>query len=1340
MNIKRESLIQSLEQFAVEGNGIIIGKPGVGKTHSIEELMKVFKDKGIPYLFLPIDQLGAGTDEDLRNLLFFEGDLISKLLEEIEKMQKTPGVILFDAFDASRNEEVRDRYVNLIARIIVELSGLWNVIVTVRTYDALKSEKLLKLFGGTSPDDQTLYHNKEVKCRHFMIPILSEDEVKQAVEQITGFDTVYKNASADFKDLLNIPFNLWLIEKILTDSTTIPDMSRVKSEVQLLGLFWKMRIQDKNDSDERESILNRLVKPMIAEHTLSSRKENVYKTEEKETWKKLLSDEIIIEISSSKQRVSFSHNILFDYAVSILVIDDDYDALKQFILDEPSRPVFLRPSLEYYFTRLWSDNPSIFWKIYRKLLLDGEPKLRPFTRLIPPLVIAREAGDVNEFKPFLVLFKTQKDAARKGMLHILQAQFALQLTKDSLWIQFLEMFSAHIHEQFAWDMIKLVSKILDRAQSSGNNDIEEICGRVGRSILSWVWQKRKKNKEWFDRLGAFWVIPLVARTFKTDVSASGKLIEELFNIAKEEDFPISYFHYISDHIEAILPYNLEIVSRIYQYVFGYEEVSQEKTVMGGSIIQLTSTRRQDFQMCQFVLSKQFPAFLKKSPLSAIKTAIHSLTDYIVRKYISGYLKAGVEFDSLLEKFNFRGKEAFFIPDNSAIWDGWHSPYEKSIKIADMVFNFFAELANSGKIHDLGDLLDVFRDEAKMAFFWKRLLKTGAEIPRIFAPLLFEICIAKPIQTENATIHQLGVFLEKASVYFSKEQLQQIEESILKIPGGEIDQERHENLERKRNRLLACIPEKMLTTSESREILEMLKEADQIPQNTPLFSMSTGSREVTDEDWLEQQGINTKDEKNQGLLKLSNQLDNFAAQWAKVSSDSESKQKIFKIAQDAFQELKHEPTADREVANTLWTKLATAAETMSRGKLEHGTGEFRFCREVLLRCSLHEEPIYSEDSEKKATDFMFWSPAPRIEAAQGLVNLAAIKPDDEILSAIEKLALDKVPTVRFQFAAHFYKLYPKSEEYFWRLTEEFAKHEKSITIQDALCVTLWNVNRSDEDRTAKILELVLNSSLDQAVYNVSQDNRVMLLVWLFLTRKNQSAIETMNNILKNSETHPSIFNSLVFEISNYLAPGEIEKQEDVVEMAVEVLKKIMDISLKRIKKYIVVPGNELSEKHKEEISNSYGILEDIVLRLYFHSDKSETKPEDHASDEQLERYYFKIKPLLEKVAFPCSPELVITAHSAYYFMQLLRNVLKFDPKGVIRMAARVALSSKPSGYNLEQLAVQEVVKIVETILADHRNEVKEDDSLNDLLSLLDIFAETGWPEAIQLTWRLDEIFR
>ena len=51
-----------------------------------------------------------------------------------------------------------------------------------------------------------------------------------------------------------------------------------------------------------------------------------------------------------------------------------------------------------------------------------------------------------------------------------------------------------------------------------------------------------------------------------------------------------------------------------------------------------------------------------------------------------------------------------------------------------------------------------------------------------------------------------------------------------------------------------------------------------------------------------------------------------------------------------------------------------------------------------------------------------------------------------------------------------------------------------------------------------------------------------------------------------------------------------------------------------------------------------------------------------------------------------------------------------------------------------------MKLVESILADHRDKVQEDSSINDLLLILDAFVEAGWPEALNLVWRLDEIYR
>ena len=98
----------------MRGNGVVIGSPGVGKTYLLKELRQSLKSAGIPHLLLPIDQLGDGTDENLQRELSYEGDLIEKLKSVPVSDQK--GILLFDAFDAARNEETRKHFLRLIRR------------------------------------------------------------------------------------------------------------------------------------------------------------------------------------------------------------------------------------------------------------------------------------------------------------------------------------------------------------------------------------------------------------------------------------------------------------------------------------------------------------------------------------------------------------------------------------------------------------------------------------------------------------------------------------------------------------------------------------------------------------------------------------------------------------------------------------------------------------------------------------------------------------------------------------------------------------------------------------------------------------------------------------------------------------------------------------------------------------------------------------------------------------------------------------------------------------------------------------------------------------------------
>jgi hypothetical protein len=1348
MDIKRIELMQNLERFVMDGNGVIVGCPGVGKSFSLSRLKVLLKNKNIPYLDLPIDQLGSGKIEELRSLLSFKGewsDLILKLKDEVSQLKVKPGILLIDAFDAARNEEIRHRFLTMIRLFVLELRGWWNVIVAVRTYDALKSQELLQLFGEPQNEYNKDYLDPEIKCRNFRIPPLNENEINQAIEQIPNFSKIYEQASSDFKRLLEIPFNIWLIEKILDDFRTLPDISHVKSEVQLLDLFWEKRVSTGYEGDRKESILMRLVERMIAEHSLSLRKKDVDITNDNKFWAELYSNEVLIKVSSTKQRVSFSHNILFDYAVSILVIDDDSKELVKFILKDPSNPVFLRPSFDYYFTRLWHNEPSTFWKIFRDIYLNKNKDLRLFTRLLPPTVIAREARTNDELEPLLVFLKQSHDFANDAVCHILQAHNALQVKRDLLWVKFSREASKYLQKQFAWDIVKLSSIILERAKKDNNDEIFPICGELSRTILIWILEKRKINdsRDWVDRLGALWGVPLVAKTFKSNTAESGKLLDRVLSIANEKKFPIQYFFHLIDNLDSILPHAPHIVAKIYRAVLVNEETSEEKTGFGSPILPFVSTRRQDFQLCQHGLIKHFPGFLKHEPLLAAVTAIGFLNIYILKQHIAGYIKSGVKIDDLKQRFLFRGKEAFYFSDLSYIWDE-RTYHEEPTEIADEFFRYLYEISKSDdNVDEVASLLDVFRDNVQMAFFWKRLLETGSRSPGFFVPFLFELCIANPIQVGNETIHDLELFLKNASGFFTEDQLIKIENSIHAIPKGECDDEHRKYLELKRNRLLACIPFELLRVKESKKLIDELNKKEELPANEPLFEVSTGSGELTDEIWLQHKGVDIGKAENRTLIDLLKPLGDFVSQWPNKVPDQESVKKILPIAITAYQQIQANSGADKETVDSIWIQLASVAETISRIKMDTKSEEFLFCREILLKSSIHDLPVYQEEYERQF-DHPWWTPAPRNEAAQGLPRLASMQPDDEILSAIKKLSRDKVSSVRYLVGIHLAELYQKCRDFFWEILESMSDNEKNSTVQEALCRTLRSGGADNESKAIKVFELLMDKFLSNRESPKHHDDRIFLLVWLSIKRQNQWAIDTINKILDNSMNYSLILSALSFELFKYLEPVTIDSLEKEAEIAVGTLSKLVEVTSKEIQRIQSTPESEISEDLKTNIKEFYHVIDNIVSRLYFKSGfkKGDNDDKPGIPDEQLEKFYLKSKPLLEKLLSYTekSEKFYLLASTAHYFMQFLNNVLKFDAKGVLHMAAEVAQASKPFGYNLDSLAIREVVKLVETILADHRYVVQDTCSLKDLLNLLDIFAETGWPDAIQLTWRLEEIFR
>ena len=1350
MNIKREKLLNDLRDFAMRGNGVIIGSPGVGKTYLLKELYYSLESREIPELILPIDQLGDGTDETLRQELSYEGNLIEKL--ESAPVSEKKAILIFDAFDAARNEQTRKNFLRLIQRAIHELKESWNVVVTVRTYDAKKSQELLDMFGNPDEEDIFEYQSNDIRCRHFTIPPFSEDEILQVLDQIKCPQRIYFEGSQDFKKILATPFNLWLLEKIIKTSRELPDFSQIHSEVQLFQMFWQRRIKDVS----KELILNRIAQQMVEERSLSVKQSDIYenleldKPQRKAALDHLLSDEILTEVSSTGQRIAFSHNILFDYAISVLLIEDEPQKFEEFITEDPSRPLFLRPSLTYFFTRLWYHNLGSFWRAFWHILPSNQSvHLRLVARLIPTSVIAIEARKIEQLTPLLQELQNRKPIAEEAITRLMQSLQNLQIKREIPWIHFHDQVSKHLHANFAWDLANLTTDILEKTTDS---NVKKVCGRIGRRLLKWVWKEREINEDdWINRFGGRWGVSLVAKTYHTDKDESRALLEKVLKLTEQENFPIGFLTWLTEHVDKLWKYHPDFVADIYRTVFGHIETSKEKRNMGGYVLQMTSFRAQDYSMCQYRLEKHFPKFLESEPIHATQAVIQSLNNIIFKEHIFQYSRK----DMTIEPFDFHGKTANFVQDYSHIWDARSTSNEPN-EMADTLFRYISELADIEEKHSLLDsLLDVFIDHVLAAFFWKRLLKTASKFPKIFAPRLFDLCIAKPVLLYLEVFYELGLFLENAAPEFTSEQLRQIEDSILALPTVAKDKENDDYLKMHRNRLLARIPKELLSTDEAKSIIKKMERENNVPENRPPVSIGPATWEpYTEEEYLKNHGVDTTTPKNQKLQRLSDSLEEFITEWRNKKPTHESAELILPKLEAVHKDLTGKTNTDNdELINTLWRKITECSAILGRISNDLDENSFDLCRSILLEGASHKLPDPDQENDENF-DFPGYSSQVRHYAAEGLLRIFFYKHDLELISIIEKLADDKVPSVRMITAMHLSNLYNKEPDRFWEIINKRAEKESNFIVQECLYSALSYVIRptkENKEETARVMAKILEKTPLPQQKMGTYDPFSFLIIGLTIIGQNEWALKKINDeFLKDPIKYSNLLSRLVKQvIKGYVDPKHIQNidfQENL-KRAITILNSIVTETIPEINVLSSTYREQRTEEVEKELRNTYSVLDQIITSLYFtfsHKDISETKSAEENEDKGIYILIFnEIYPLMQQIVnfAKDSENGLMFAPTAHYFMKLLTNFLSCDPEKVIILADGVAKSSERFGYNLDSIAVKDIVDFVELVLADYRHVVRDNyDCMESLLNLLDLFAKTGWTDALNLVWRLDEVFR
>jgi hypothetical protein len=1328
MKINRSFLLQKLADFVQEGHGVIIGKPGVGKSYLIKELKRFLINKEVLSFIVRIDATEDASDTSIEKDLGLDLNWIDAFKKvKIEDNQKA--VLFFDAFDAARDEKLRLDYLRQIKKAKMELSDKWNIIVSVRTYDATKSPELIKLFPASFRNEGV------IGCRNIEIPKLSVEELNKAIEKEAQLKEVYDNCTDQLREVLLTPYFLTLLEKILQAEATdknVLEIRAIKSEIQLLDRYWLAKVIGSHDSVFREKLLYRITNEQVNSKTLSILKsELLYNStaQELETFDYLRSENILEEFSINNNRVGYSHNILFDYAVSRLCISEEINELLSFIRFDTTRPFFFRPSFTYFFTGLWHKKRPLFWDIYWKLFNSPDKEIQLSLKLILNTIASTEFETLEDLKE--ITSKEDRLTRSHAIKQLLQSLIFLRENRlNSSDSQFIHFLSSNLSFEYLQEFSYLLQKLTECSDFEPRN-----CGLSARNFFNFILTNRNKpesNKAWLDRLGSTRGVSLICITYESDISSSKALLENVLQFLQEPTFDIWYFTTLTDKLDPIAIHDAPFVAKIYRTIFNHKELSDTQTSMGTVALNLLSNRRQDFDMCYFSLIQYYPKFLISNPRIAIELGLSIVTRFIIEDKFQVY---GIK--PKVEEFRIGELECELFSDMSLTWHD-HLGYNSPAQMGEEIINYFDSELSSGNPKIVCDYLPIFFKNAKPAYCWKKLIELGVKYPNELKDILFPIPLTNVILLNEDIIYEVSSFIEATARLYMPNQLIEIEIAITNIlVGANLHDDTIEFLEGKVSRLLNCIPYELIQLEKSKEFLSHHKKI----LNEPPFKPSWSSEPVTTELWLQRKGVDPTNPVHSNILKQINTLEVFNNKWLNGTPQRTEYLDYLSCAKFLYNSMM--ATIDPIDPKLIYTSLKEVARTCSlvcRSTSVIEKSELEIISTILEYC-FNFESQYDKEIDENMSPAGGYSATPRIEAAEALAHLASINHSNKFLSIYTSAVNDKHPIVRFNAIKYLSLIKKRYPNEYWAIAFHRLKEEKDSFTSSVLLGNIFLDSYEDNSLIEKVLKIASERKDAFAERSSFTDNYTTLLL-KHSTKGNQTATEIIYQNISNSK----FCKQLVYKIFDFLDPGHpFNKYEESNQHNFYLFKLLNDIIIENGKILTNLSDAEL-KKENPSIKSALELFDSIIQQIYFSLDIREGRRKKDrlpVSEKNRIAFYFKIKPLLLEIlsiSKSTTSEGLVIGHTAYYFSQLLNGVLSYDPKDVLGMVNQITMYSYRTGYTFDSSSIEEIVRITEKIFADHRSLLLEKESFDNLIGILDIYVQSGWTRAIELLWKLDDIFR
>ena len=1343
-----------LVDFAEAGHTAVIGEPGAGKSRCVHDLAAHFLGEGTDVVLLAADMVHASSPEALAVDLG-----LSRARGLVDVLQSWAGdrdaYLLVDALDAARS----GMSLHVLCQVlhdVLERAPRWHIVASIREYDLRTSSEVQDLLAGLPHPDFT--DPRFPRVRHVRVARLSTTELSQVTNSHPSIASAIA-AAPMLGELVENPFNLNLLCKLLDNNVSNADLSSVKTQGGLLDLYWTRRIEAQDQSG-RLVVLGAAVELMVTARSLHVARQSLLAAvaANSASLDGLLSDGVLVELALKPRApsiVGFAHNILFDYAVCRLWLLGLNDAIVAKLSEPQNHDLLLaiRPSITMAFEELWfaDDTRAAFWD--RASAFERAAGMRLIGKIIAASVAAQEYRQVEDVEPLLHLLQKKQPSGAALLRFTIQAAVTQQDVGPGQrrligpgapdWMGLAAKLTEYL-DQVPWEVRSLIWPMTRDASTATECQARSANKAAVALLLFGLNAPRYHNV----------VRPALEVAASTIGCDPEPTINAIANILRDENLAIGaheWLHPLAERIAIIAEQSPEFAIDIVDVIFATTGDRDAAVPMGGRILPLTMNKHDLVRMARHDVQKGFRDVWQQDPVTGARIVLRVMNATIQEEH------ANLTEPRNIYTISFRGADATLKPDASHIWTaGEHNRHEEWYQVLSTFQAGLKDLAKRDQA-GLSKVLDVLRDEAEIAVIWSAVLEAASEEPEHLGIAVSELLASCEVLSEIETRKAAGDLIEHGFLYFSPERRRAIEAAILQIPEV-MPEALQEYGEHRRNRMLGCIPPELIESPKLRQIRADLDSSGGPPPNEPDYSISTSWEGGDDNWWLRHQGVQPERPENTELLKLSKEVKAIPGHKPHETFHANEAEKHLPLLKQAVAAVAkgRNAGADIPLIDQVEDEIIDACERLTTAQdLKRDTALAKFIRDTLRRGATSTRPEYrEEDNDQWDKDNAGWgSPSPRVDAALGLMRLAADPAtlDAEVLADVTRLSEDPVPAVRFQVLSHCGWLYRTAPDLMWKLIGRACESEPRTAVLTFFCEgVVLRLPLDDYQRLEPLVRKLYRRCRKNGTIRSIRRSCATFYTRGALWRGDPRAVRYVELFADTPHKLPVESNTVVDLCRELIRFNDAESAEENTRV-----RKWAFAYLTRLVKAVLAHTTALRDRHGdksldqwpkedfEDLRKLHQLAHNVATELYIGSGASDERKSSRQTHEEVRPPNEEEKAQLlseSKELFDalCDIEFV---ESAYDVLQTLEFLVGVDHAGIIQRVATIVRRAERDGIQYESMAADLVVRIVERYLAEYGALFRESTEAREaLLDILDVFVSAGWPGATRLTYRLGEVFR